>query len=168
MRDRLSKLELQRIESPTTKYCSGCKALLPLGDFSPDIRRRRGLDHYCRRCLRHRKTPASREKARIKQQQYLAARKDHYNDKNLYLAHGITREQYNVLYESQRGLCAICSRPETTRHQNGRQRNLAVDHDHQTGTIRGLLCGRCNPGIGFFQHNPDYLDRAAMYLRVSR
>jgi len=50
---------------------------------------------------------------------------------------GITPERYDELFEEQGGLCAICSKPEAGRR-------LAIDHEHATGTVRGLLCFRCN------------------------
>ncbi len=56
--------------------------------------------------------------------------------------YGITGEQYDALYEAQGGVCGIC------RVANGTTKKLAVDHDHQTGEVRGLLCGPCNLMIG--------------------
>lgn len=65
-----------------------------------------------------------------------------YELKKLY---GITVEQYNEMLESQGGVCAIC-------HDNNiRELKLAVDHDHETGKVRGLLCDRCNRGIGLLR-----------------
>lgn len=56
--------------------------------------------------------------------------------------YGITAEQYDALYEAQGGVCAIC------RRANGKTKRLAVDHDHETGEVRGLLCGPDNLMIG--------------------
>ena len=74
--------------------------------------------------------------------------------------YGITVQDYDDLYESQQGCCAICSA-----HQSTLQKRLAVDHNHDTGEIRGLLCFDCNSGIG--KLNDDYfrLLKAAEYLR---
>jgi hypothetical protein len=78
---------------------------------------------------------------------------------------GITLDDYNVMLESQSGVCAICGNPETTRHNNtDRVRNLAVDHCHTTGKVRGLLCTKCNQGLGNFRDNPDFLAKAISYL----
>ena len=80
---------------------------------------------------------------------------------------GITYSDYAKMHNKQRGLCAICKQPETG--HNGRWRKstlqLAVDHDHKTGKIRGLLCRRCNQAIGKLNEDPRLLDRAAAYLR---
>lgn len=72
---------------------------------------------------------------------------------------GITLEEYNEMLESQNGLCAICQR-----HHTEFKRNLAVDHDHHTGKIRGLLCGSCNSGLGKLQDDMDVLECAIVYL----
>lgn len=60
--------------------------------------------------------------------------------------------------------CAICGKPETAKNQYG-IKNLAVDHDHTTGQVRGLLCMQCNQMIGKAGDNPDVLEAAAQYLR---
>lgn len=71
---------------------------------------------------------------------------------------GITPEQYLEILAIQGGVCAICSvRPKT--------RRLAVDHNHRTGEVRGLLCTMCNHKVlGGAKENPDILRRAAAYL----
>lgn len=75
--------------------------------------------------------------------------------------YGITAEEYDKLYKAQGGKCAIC------RRATGKARRLAVDHDHKTGKVRGLLCKPCNRyGLGMFaRDNPEILERAAAYLR---
>lgn len=71
---------------------------------------------------------------------------------------GITEDRYRDILVSQGGGCAICAGLCVS----GRQ--LAVDHDHETGKIRGLLCARCNNGLGNFTDNSALLLRAASYL----
>lgn len=61
--------------------------------------------------------------------------------------YGITPEQYDAISTAQGGVCAACGQPETHRNQYGVCR-LAVDHDHQSDVVRGLLCGRCNRALG--------------------
>lgn len=72
--------------------------------------------------------------------------------------YGITAEEYNLLLEKQGGVCAICAEPCTS------GKRLAVDHNHKTNIIRGLLCGKCNRGIGNFLDNTDLLLAAVEYL----
>lgn len=65
---------------------------------------------------------------------------------------------YPELFRLQNGLCRICHSPE----KNGKK--LSIDHCHETGMIRGLLCNKCNTGIGMFEDNPDLLRAAVAYL----
>lgn len=67
---------------------------------------------------------------------------------------------YKALYESQNGNCACCGSAE-----ENFKRNLHVDHDHETGKVRGLLCTQCNPGIGYFQDSIERLELAITYLK---
>jgi hypothetical protein len=70
--------------------------------------------------------------------------------------YGITRDEYEALAKNG---CQICGAPESTKR-------LAVDHDHETDTVRGVLCDSCNNGIGRFSDNPQLLRRAAEYLEA--
>ena len=80
---------------------------------------------------------------------------------------GITLQEYKRMAKQQRNLCAICGKSETgTNGRWGKKTlQLAVDHDHNTGRVRGLLCRRCNQAIGKMDDNPELLDKAAAYLR---
>jgi hypothetical protein len=75
----------------------------------------------------------------------------------------LSLEEYKRMWDSQGGLCAICNQPETHK-RNGKTKNLAVDHDHQTGKIRGLLCFDCNTGIGKLKEDASILLSAIHYL----
>jgi hypothetical protein len=75
-------------------------------------------------------------------------------------AYGITVEQYDEMLATQSGVCAICAKTCAT------GRALAVDHCHETGKVRGLLCARCNPMLGFANDNIDVLKAAIAYLEV--
>ena len=74
-----------------------------------------------------------------------------------YLKHtyGISSSDYEDMYQKQSGKCAICSL----------QDKLYIDHCHDTGAIRGLLCNKCNSGIGFLNDDPNLLHNAYKYLR---
>lgn len=77
----------------------------------------------------------------------------------------ITLADYNAMLAAQNGVCAICSKPETS-VQGGKVRFLAVDHAHdETGSVRGLLCMNCNSCIGRMNDDPELLEKAAAYLR---
>jgi hypothetical protein len=75
-----------------------------------------------------------------------------------------TADEYERLASAQRQLCAICGHCETMVDPSGRFKRLAVDHDALTGDIRGLLCARCNMGIGLFDHDARRLQAAVEYM----
>lgn len=75
---------------------------------------------------------------------------------------GLTPEAWNIMFEEQGGVCAICKNPET---QN---RRISVDHDHETGKVRGLLCNNCNRGLGLLKDSLHTLSSAVEYLKKSK
>jgi hypothetical protein len=77
-------------------------------------------------------------------------------------------ERIAGLEVEQEGLCAICGKPETAQGKHSVVKSLAVDHDHETGEIRGLLCSRCNNGIGHFGDNVELMKKAIEYLEKHR
>lgn len=66
-------------------------------------------------------------------------------------------EEYDQMLQAQKGLCALC-------RQLPKSRSLHVDHDHETGRVRGLLCMKCNRALGYLQDSPVLLRTAAKYL----
>jgi len=84
------------------------------------------------------------------------------NCKRFYLRklYGLTLEDYELMFNNQNGACAICKR-----HQSHFVKALAVDHDHETGKVRALLCEFCNTAIGLLQDNPDIILEASNYVR---
>jgi hypothetical protein len=71
-----------------------------------------------------------------------------------------TIEEYNTLLDEQNHCCAICRR-----HVSELTKALSLDHNHETGKTRGLLCHRCNLGIGKFEDDPEILQAATDYLK---
>jgi hypothetical protein len=79
--------------------------------------------------------------------------------------YGISTEDYNLLLQNQNGKCSICGNDEIAIHKISKQKQkLAVDHCHETGKVRGLLCQDCNRGIGLFHENILRLEKAINYL----
>lgn len=72
--------------------------------------------------------------------------------------YGLIHDEYLALIEAQGNACAICG-------DHGQRRALAVDHDHLTGQVRGLLCDRCNPMLGYARDNIAVLEAAIEYLK---
>jgi hypothetical protein len=77
--------------------------------------------------------------------------------------YGITPEQYDEMFASQNGVCALCAQPADPNGVRAASR-LHVDHDHETGRVRSLLCNHCNRGIGAFRDDPDLMQRASLYV----
>jgi len=84
---------------------------------------------------------------------------------NLGKLYGITMEQYEAMLVLQGGKCALCYRVPEGR---GNCSVLHVDHNHETGQVRRLLCFDCNNGLGRFRDDPDVLRRAVAYLEAFR
>ena len=105
-----------------------------------------GLQSWCKECCGiYRKEYERINRERIRPQKY---------KRSLEREYGLSYEDYLSLLEKQRERCAICNEIKP----------LCVDHDHETGKIRGLLCGSCNRGLGSFQDNEMWLVNAAEYL----
>lgn len=77
--------------------------------------------------------------------------------------YGIDEHDYRLMHMLQGGRCAICYMPEELI-----RKGLVVDHNHENGQVRGLLCGACNTGLGFFKDNQDSLAQAILYLKRFR
>lgn len=85
--------------------------------------------------------------------------KEHRRFYHLKGKYGITTDEWNTLFASQGNVCAICGSDEM------RGRNWHTDHDHETNTVRGILCCWCNTAIGKLQENADILRSAIAYLK---
>lgn len=121
---------------------------------------------YWQRLDRTDATVVPREKARIYQQKLRAINPDYFRDKDLQKNYGVNMAWYNAEFEKQNGVCAICFKPETAIIK-GKLLPLSVDHCHDTGKVRGLLCRRCNNGIGHMKHDVRLLQNAINYLDIT-
>lgn len=83
--------------------------------------------------------------------------------------YGLSVAEYEAMYKEQSGLCKLCGSPPAAAvgGKHTPSMVLHVDHDHTTGTVRGLLCRSCNHGIGSLRDDPALLEKAAAYLRAS-
>jgi hypothetical protein len=83
--------------------------------------------------------------------------------KGLWEHYKLTIDEYRAMHDSQNGVCLICQKSAVGR---GKLKNqLAVDHCHKTGRIRGLLCSKCNTALGLFNDDIDLLEAAKNYLQ---
>ena len=170
------------MDAPAQKRCRHCGELKQLEEFHRNSLVKDGRRPECKACTaakrrgRYRKDPAA-EIARVKAwQQANSDRLNAYRRKrrqdpavkrrdrsgHLQRKFGITVEQYESRLEAQGGGCAICGRGEPE------GASLHVDHDHESGRVRALLCVRCNNGIALFDEDPDVLRLAADYVAISR
>ena len=127
--------------------CTKCNINKPIMDFHINNAVKSGYHSRCKLCRC------------TDQKIYKSTRREYYTYrewlKNL-KRHGITENEWHILYNKQQGKCAICLEISN--------KKLHVDHCHSTGRIRGLLCGACNMGIGQLKDNPNILRQAIKYL----
>jgi hypothetical protein len=90
----------------------------------------------------------------------------HYLKQRKWSAAGVDATRYQEMLREQNGVCAICHQPEKHRDgQSGKQKDLAIDHDHKTGAVRALLCSACNTALGLYNDDAALLDAAKAYLQ---
>ena len=147
------------------KRCPRCKKTKKASAFNKRKASADGLQPYCRICTRayqNEHYTKNRAAIRDKVKRWRMSHPDHGKDFALRRDHGITLKDYREMLAAQGGRCAICRRKKCP---TGKQ--FAVDHDHETGQIRGLFCVPCNRGIGNFGDSPRLLEDAARYIRLA-
>lgn len=132
----------------TTKTCRVCQRAKPLDAFYITKYGAAGRRGTCKVCTKIKARPARVDQIRRQ------------NLKN----YGMTIAEYDALFAAQDGRCAICDEPEKIISRNGQPFRLAVDHDHQTGAARGLLCALCNRMVGHLESRADMVSRMQAYL----
>lgn len=131
------------------KKCTKCHQLKEFSNFWKNSKNRSGLQSKCKPC------------------HSLAMDKNVAKNTKLIRIYGIDLEQYQELSNLWDNKCAICGQHETVLDGRTKQpRSLAVDHDHKLGHIRGVLCSKCNRGIGMFNDNTELLENAMSYLNA--
>jgi len=123
--------------------CTNCGEFKDFDGFAKDRNKKFGYHSWCKACQKERKS-------RNPERSSIRNRKRNF---------GISENGYLILLESQGSRCAICGV-----HVDNLKKSLAVDHSHETGNIRGLLCTKCNVGLGHFQDSQALIMAAAEYL----
>jgi len=139
------------------KRCSHCEQEKPLEGFSRNKSTPDGLSAQCKECARqyYRANRTQIRQVRLTWQRNNRDVIRHHREKKRLLS----PEQFVAALEKQGGVCAICRKPPT------QDRLLCIDHNHQTGRVRGLLCGSCNRAIGLLGDDLVQVLAAAEYLR---
>jgi hypothetical protein len=178
-----------------TKICSNCKIEKPLTEFTKsrnkslpnckkcrceisklyNLKNKEKRNIYSKQYREKNKDKIKEKRSKIYCQEYRKINRDKINlyAKNYYISNkesqknsqlksrfNITLEEYNKMFQKQNGVCAICGKNEEIKG-----RSLAVDHNHQIGKVRGLLCGKCNKMLGLSNDNIIILESAINYIK---
>ncbi len=143
------------------KRCVACDDLKPPVEFSVDRSRPDGRNGYCRACDRKKSRAwkaAHKPEIAPKMRSYHKRNPEKRRAMELKRRYGITLEQYYDLILAQEARCAACGDdlPE--------DRAPSVDHCHDTGKVRGILCNACNVSVGYMRNDPQRCLRLAKYL----
>lgn len=139
------------------KSCSKCKEIKPADGFYVNKKAKSGLSSQCRACCVQN---SKRWLDRNGGASYNSAKKRKQYLRN----YGITEEDYQSLLEAQGGVCAICGGTDWS----GSKGTPSIDHCHESGKVRGLLCMGCNVALGRFKDDIELLARAIEYLGTHR
>jgi len=134
------------------KKCTKCKIIKPISEFNRESRNKDKPRSWCKSCYKEynqKYAPQWYRSEAHKKRLWEKAVERNYP--------GMTVSRYEEILESQNGVCAICGKP-------GINRRLAVDHNHKTGQIRGLLCVFCNVLVGYVEER-TLLRKIETYLK---
>ena len=136
----------------TSKMCSKCKQTKLLSEYSNKRPKGRkpGLQPRCKTC------------AKQDTQEWYYKNQNKAKDTRLRKAYGFGLDEYNARLLAQENKCSLCDKEFTTGSFG--PMSPVVDHCHQHGHVRGILCNECNRGLGYFHDNPSALRRAAKYI----
>lgn len=157
------KVLYKEVNGTLHKECCICKQLKSVVSFGPSKPYKDGTERYksqCRQCENEKKLKEYHEK-RFNRKPRSTSVSYNYQLKG----YGVTKEWFLKKYESQKGLCSICRsalRNPFDSKADGKQ--LAVDHCHTNGVVRGILCRSCNVSLGLLKEDIGVLQRAVDYL----
>lgn len=138
------------------KQCTVCKETKHIDNFYNNKRTKDGKAYRCKECdslARHKWAENNPER-----QAYSA------RNRRLKYIYGVDIPWYESQLAKQNNCCAICGTTENKTSGDRQDWNFAVDHCHDTGKVRGLLCNTCNRALGLFQDRKEVLEKAIAYL----
>lgn len=166
-RDRLART-YERAGDTKEMRCSKCKEIKPIEKFNAHMIKIKYP--YCRDCrIAVTKDHHAKEESKQKHREWYNTKYVPVERNLRYIkTYGITLDQYNEMSVQQDHKCKICKKPETAKSslRKDGSYNLAVDHCHKTGKVRGLLCQKCNGGLGQFHDSIQNLYSAIEYLKL--
>ena len=131
-----------------TKKCSTCQEVKPLDQFNKNKATKTGYHNQCRPCTKLWKpSPEALALSRKKSREWKRLK-----------ATGFTPEEFEKKLNNQGNVCAICGT------DNPGKLDFCADHCHETGQKRGVICRKCNAGLGHFNDNPELIAKAIEYL----
>lgn len=142
------------------KTCGKCGETKEVARFTKSTGNSTGYRSPCKDC----NNLYYQNRRKTKYEQVRSYEKKFHRERALRSNFNLTEADYQALLKKQEGGCAICAQQQA----DTTGRRLAVDHCHTTGKVRGLLCGRCNTGLGMFTDNLELLTKAFDYLEESR
>lgn len=138
------------------KACPTCHKRLNKSLFNKNTTKHDGLQSCCKTCFKKTyKAWMAKNPDRAKFLRREATLKNKY---------AITLEEWDTLYDTQKGMCLMCG-IKYPKEDSGGNRILKVEHNHKNGRIRGLACGKCNSGLGYFKENSQRLIGAWVYIK---
>jgi len=165
------------------KTCPKCTVRKPLSAYHKNKCRSDGLATHCKECtsemLREwrvanperakaisRKTKqkhidANRARCRAYAKAKRAENPGYFRARHLKFAYGLTPAEWQAMFDAQEQRCKICG----TNNPRGKRARWHTDHNHATGKVRGILCSKCNSGIGLMEENVEVLQKAAAYVK---
>jgi hypothetical protein len=139
------------------KLCTCCDQVKLFSDFPRDRNQRDGFYPQCKTC--------KNGKAAGYYKRWTDGQRELHRARVLRTRYGLEYDEVVRIYDDQDGRCAICNEPGLPPASgHGAKVTLHVDHDHESGMVRGLLCNMCNVGLGRFRDNPELVFKAADYL----
>jgi hypothetical protein len=152
------------------KICRLCKVEKSFNDFYKQDRNKDGYKTECKSCSynQHKKyrNSGGKEKERLSEEKRKNKDPDKWRNYLYQRTYGITLTDYNTMLENQNHCCKLCGESEKVRATNKERtpRRLAIDHDHNTGKVRGLLCHQCNVVLGQYEKYKDLFPKFQEYL----
>jgi hypothetical protein len=169
--EQRQKAALQKL-TQTHKVCSKCKETKEITSFNTEGKGRPGRKPACRTCESIQNRARAEKFKKIGgnpvRKLWMENNKDKLKNRLLKKYYNITIEEYNRLLKLQGGVCDACGQAEVKTSRTGKVFDLAVDHCHNTGKVRGLLCSRCNTTLGKYQDDDELILKLALYIKRHR